>query len=664
VNAKRSSVRKAGRGTGGEINVIGVDFTSAPSRRKPITVAIGKLSREASGGRYTLHEVLALSSFEAFEHFLTESGGWLGGFDLPFGQPRQLIEHEGWPTDWPAFVRFFCGEKRERLRETFRRYCAARPVGDKFAWRKADKPAGSSPAMRWTNPPVAWMMQAGISRLLDAGLVFPAHHHPSREESLAGPWRQGRRIALEAYPGYTARMVTRASYKSDAVANQNAARDRARAEIVAAILTGRAGLDVRLTMSQAWRRRLLDDGSGDLVDAVIAAMQAAHAALLPRYGLPDDLDPLEGWIAAVPPPGNTVPPPSNTVPPPSNTLPDPAVYHPAVAPLLAWFDREQRLLPWRKNRDPYRVWVSEIMLQQTQVARVKEFFTKFMARFPAVEVLAAAAEADVLAHWEGLGYYRRARQMHAAARKITAEHGGEFPRSAEGLRRLPGIGRYTAGAIASIAFAQPEPIVEANSRRVIARLAGHARRLDGPGGDEAIWKLAAAMVPKKHSGRFNQALMDLGATVCTPVRPACHACPLEHLCVARRTGRVDRIPAKSSRAKTIHRHEAAIVNVRRGRVLLVQRQEGEWWAGLWDFPRVAVKSRKAAEKFGEHVGTIRHSVTCHRITLEVIKVAAGAAAAGKSSSVAVQSRWVPVGSLHAVPLPSPARKIARLLAEG
>jgi len=657
VTAKRSSVRAAGRGTGGELDVIGVDFTSAPSRRKPITVAIGKLSRETSGGRYALEEVLALASFEAFEAFLAESGDWLGGFDLPFGQPRSLIAHEGWPTDWPAFVRFFCGEKRERLRETFRRYCDARPAGDKFAWRKADKPAGSSPAMRWTNPPVAWMMQAGIGRLLDAGLIFPAHHHPSREESLAGPWRQGRRIALEAYPGYTARRVTRASYKSDAVANQTAARDHARREIVEAILTGRAGLDVALTMSRAWRRRLLDDASGDALDAVIAALQAAHAALLPRYGLPDDLDPLEGWIAAVPPP-------RNTFPPPKSTIPEKAGDHPAVAPLVAWFEREQRLLPWRKNRDPYRVWVSEIMLQQTQVARVKEFFTRFMRRFPSVERLAAAAESDVLAHWEGLGYYRRARQLHAASKTIVAEHGGEFPRSAEHLRRLPGIGRYTAGAIASIAFDEPEPIVEANSRRVIARLFGHARRLDGPGGDEAIWKLAATMVPRKDAGRFNQAIMDLGATVCTPVRPACHACPLEQLCAARRTGHVDRIPAKSSREKTVERHEAAIVNVNRGRVLLVQRQEGEWWAGLWDFPRVAVRSRKAAEKLGEHLGTIRHSVTCHRITLEVIKVSASAAAAGTTSLRKTANRWVPVGSLDAVPLPSPARKIARLLADG
>jgi A/G-specific adenine glycosylase len=159
-----------------------------------------------------------------------------------------------------------------------------------------------------------------------------------------------------------------------------------------------------------------------------------------------------------------------------------AVPTPAVAaPLLAWYRRHRRDLPWRESRDPYRVWVSEVMLQQTQVERVREFFTRFMLRFPAVAALARAPERDVLKHWEGLGYYRRARQLHAAAKQIVAEHGGEFPRTAAGLRGLPGIGRYTAGAIASIAFGEPEPIVEANSRRVIARLVGHAKPVGGAG---------------------------------------------------------------------------------------------------------------------------------------------------------------------------------------
>jgi len=276
--------------------VVGVDFTSAPCARKPITVAVGRTIITAQHSIYRLDEIRGLQSLAAFESFLRESGPWLGGFDLPFGQPRSLIEHEGWPTEWPAFVRFFCGQPRDRLRDTFRRWCAARPAGDKFAWRKADKPAGSSPAMRWTNPPVAWMMHAGIERMLDAGLVFPAHRHSPKTARPA----QGHRIALEAYPAFTARQVGRQSYKSDATAKQTAARKANRRVLLEALTAGRAGLDVKLSISPQWSRRLVADGSGDLLDAVICALQAAHAAALPRYGLPRILDPLEGWIASVP----------------------------------------------------------------------------------------------------------------------------------------------------------------------------------------------------------------------------------------------------------------------------------------------------------------------------------------------------------------------------
>ena len=168
--------------------VIGVDFTSAPRARKPLTVAVGRLVETAGGAAYCLDAIRELGTLAAFDDLLREPGDWLGGFDLPFGQPRTLIEHEGWPTDWPEFVRFYCGQPREKLRDVFRRWCGDRPAGDKFAWRQADRPAGSSPAMRWTNPPVAWMMHAGIGRMLAAGLAFPAHRVAGR-----GPAR--RRIA-------------------------------------------------------------------------------------------------------------------------------------------------------------------------------------------------------------------------------------------------------------------------------------------------------------------------------------------------------------------------------------------------------------------------------------------------------------------------------------
>ena len=273
--------------------VIGIDFTSAPSRRKPLTVAVGRWRAAPLQPIYELDEIRAFTSLDEFDRLLTTPGHWVGGFDLPFSQPRPLIEHEGWPTTWPEFVQFYCGQPRDTLRDVFRDWCDARPVGDKFAWRKTDKPAGSSPAMRWANPPVAWMMHAGIGRMLAAGLAFPAHRHAPRGS---------RRIALEAYPGFTARTVCRQSYKSDTAAKQTAERLDNRRAILAGLIAGTAGLDVSLSISPSWRERIIADGRGDLLDAVICALQAAHAAALPRYGLPRSLDPLEGWITSVPEP--------------------------------------------------------------------------------------------------------------------------------------------------------------------------------------------------------------------------------------------------------------------------------------------------------------------------------------------------------------------------
>jgi hypothetical protein len=283
----------------GDRPLIGVDFTSAPSARKPITVAVGTLRVRGRKAVYVLDAVEAIETLDGFAAFLRADLRWIGGFDLPFGQPRSLIEQEGWPTDWRAFVRFYCGQPRDRLRGAFKRWCAGRPVGDKFAWRRADKPAGSSPAMRWANPPVAWMMHAGIGRMLAAGLVFPAHGVPRRRRR-GGAGAD--RIALEAYPGYTARRIVAGSYKSDVAAKQTSDREARRRTIVRALVAGRAGLGVGLEVGRGWRRRLIDDGAGDLLDAVICGLQAGHAALVPGYGLPADVDPLEGWIASVPNP--------------------------------------------------------------------------------------------------------------------------------------------------------------------------------------------------------------------------------------------------------------------------------------------------------------------------------------------------------------------------
>ena len=308
------------------------------------------------------------------------------------------------------------------------------------------------------------------------------------------------------------------------------------------------------------------------------------------------------------------------------------------------------------------------MLQQTQVERVKEFFARFVTRFPDVRALAAAREPEVLRLWEGLGYYRRARQLHAAAKRIMVDHGGRFPRTAAGLRMLPGIGRYTAGAIASIAFGAREPIVEANSRRVIARLVGHDGPLGGTSGDAPIWEAAARLVPARQPGRFNQALMDLGALVCTPSRPLCGACPLATLCAARREGRVEEIPRKAARREVQQRHETAVVAVRQGRVLVVRRGADEWWAGLWDFPRVPGRAGRsgrgiaACPRLGglrcgtpERLGTVVHTVTHHRITLDVVRCVAG-----RTGPVAADRRWLTPRQLAALAMTSPARRIVRL----
>lgn len=270
--------------------VFGVDFSSAPTRKKPITVAVGVVEGEA----YGLERVDRLESLEAFEAFLRTPGPWLAGFDLPFGQPRALVEHEGWPSDWPRLVRHYCGLERSYLRARFKAWCDARPVGDKFAWRRADKPAGSSPAMRWTNPPVAYMMHAGIGRMLEAGLTFPAHQHAPEADAVAP------RVAIEAYPAYLARRITRKSYKSDDPKKQTPERREERLKIVEALCRGECpGLAIRLEASLSLQGVLVEEGGADLLDAAICGLQAIDAASRVDYGYGPEVDPLEGWIGGV-----------------------------------------------------------------------------------------------------------------------------------------------------------------------------------------------------------------------------------------------------------------------------------------------------------------------------------------------------------------------------
>ena len=266
--------------------LIGVDFTSAPTAKKPITVARGRVQ----GTRVSLRRVEALPSLAAFEALLREPGPWLGAFDFPFGLPRELIETLDWPRDWLTLMRHYAAMTRPQIRDTFAAFCAARPAGRKFAHRACDVPAGSSPSMKWVNPPVAYMLHAGVPRLIDTGVHMPR----LREGDTA-------RTALEGYPGLLAReLIGPRSYKSDERKKQSPERLIARKDMLDALEQGRTRLALRLHLTHAQRDALVADAAGDRLDAVLCLMQAAWAAQRPVYGLPTDVDPLEGWIVSAP----------------------------------------------------------------------------------------------------------------------------------------------------------------------------------------------------------------------------------------------------------------------------------------------------------------------------------------------------------------------------
>ncbi len=267
------------------MHIVGIDFTSASGRAKAITVAHGS----CHGALLTIERVDELRSWQTFEEWLAPPGPWLGAFDFPFGLPRELVMHLGWPLTWSELVRHCAALPRPLLRETFKAFCNARPVGNKFAHRATDGPASSSPSMKWVNPPVAFMFQEGTQRLLQAGVTIPGMHAGDPE-----------RIALEGYPGLIARAVTRASYKSDQRAQQTPARQAARQLIVDTLEAGTHPLGIRLQLSTRLRQSLIDDGSADWLDAVLCAVAAAWAAARPAYGMPPWIDPLEGWTAAAP----------------------------------------------------------------------------------------------------------------------------------------------------------------------------------------------------------------------------------------------------------------------------------------------------------------------------------------------------------------------------
>lgn len=304
--------------------------------------------------------------------------------------------------------------------------------------------------------------------------------------------------------------------------------------------------------------------------------------------------------------------------------------------LLDWYDRSHRDLPWRADRDPYRILVSEMMLVQTTVAAVVPYFGRFLDRFPDLPALAAADENDVLKVWEGLGYYRRARQLHLAARAVVERHDGRIPDDPKALRALPGVGRYMAGAILSFAFDRPEPIVEANTRRVLARLTAWPDDLATAASQARLWELAGALVDPDRAGAFNQALTELGATVCVPREPSCLVCPIAAFCRARAGGRQDSLPRIAARPAPTAVAEACAVVERDGQWLMVRRAPGSLWEGFWEFPTIHQDGDDpAARSFGgpvdladglerltgvrirtgRELATVRFAVTRYRVTL-------------------------------------------------
>ncbi len=318
------------------------------------------------------------------------------------------------------------------------------------------------------------------------------------------------------------------------------------------------------------------------------------------------------------------------------------------------------------------------MLQQTQVVTVVAYFERFIRALPTIADLAAAPEEKVLHLWEGLGYYRRARQLHRAAQEIVREYNGEFPRDAEAVRKLPGIGRYTAGAILSIAFDAREPILEANTYRLLSRLLAFRGDPRGKEGESLLWHFAAELLPARRAGLFNQALMELGATICTPRAPVCPDCPVMTLCPTFVRGLQDEIPRAMAKPKIEAVHEASIVVRRRGKVLLWRRGATARWAGLWDFPRFALDAtdeagrelelvNKAASMTGLEIvsvhrfATLKHGVTRFRITLDcrLADHRSGKARGPNGDEV----RWVKPSELKGFPLSVTGRKIAGLVEE-
>jgi A/G-specific adenine glycosylase len=346
--------------------------------------------------------------------------------------------------------------------------------------------------------------------------------------------------------------------------------------------------------------------------------------------------------------------------------------------LLDWYARHARRLPWREKGDAYAVWVSEVMLQQTRVETVIPYYERWMVRFPTLADLAHASQQEVLSAWEGLGYYRRARDLHRAAQIVAKEMGGELPRDLKSLRQLPGVGKYIAGAVASIAFGQDEPALDGNIRRVLARLFDVTEPARSPEGERRLYALAAEHLPSGQASAYNQALMDLGALVCTPRAPDCPSCPLAAMCLARERGIQEERPVLYKKPAIPHFTVTAAVMLRpsskdRPFVLIAQRPAQGLLGGLWEFPGgklqdgeglAACLEREICEELGvkvhvlEQLGVYHHAYTHFRVTLHAFHCALNPDAQPQPIQVD-DLRWVHLSELSDYPMGKIDRQIAR-----
>ncbi len=336
--------------------------------------------------------------------------------------------------------------------------------------------------------------------------------------------------------------------------------------------------------------------------------------------------------------------------------------------ILRWFEKNKRDLPWRKTKDPYAIWVSEIMLQQTQVATVLPYYQRFLKSFPTARHLARADLSRVLKLWEGLGYYSRARNFHRASRIITKHFRGRIPNNLKDLLDLPGIGRSTAGAILSFAFEMEAPILDGNAKRVLSRLFAVQTKPAKGKTDDLLWQISESLIPKGFSNPFNQALMDLGSMICTPRDPLCPECPLHTLCKARRTGEPERFPPKIPKKKIPHIEAVCAVIWRKRRVLLERRQPSGLLGGLWEFPNWKSKSKSKVRlrddiqketgvnvEVMKPIGTFKQTFSHFKLTLRVYHCQA---INGKG-----KGKWISIGNLHLLPLSRIHRRIANLISE-